>query len=157
MDELTAEVSNLLPLLAVKMIRFVKDMPDPDLSIAQAFLLQNLHAHGPSTATEIGDMMCVTSGPVTNLTKRLMARGLVERHRDDTDKRVMWFSLTADGEQLALKLAAYSRSRWRMIGEELGIDKVTSAVDLMRDTIRILNQFKGLSEREEHRLNTPLK
>lgn len=142
LDELTAQVSDLLPLLAVKMIRFVKDMPDKDLTIAQAFLLHNLRSHGPSTASEIGDMMCVTSGPVTNLTKRLMARGLVTRRRDDTDKRVMWFRLTPDGEQLADKLAAYNHSRWRIIGEELGIDKVVSAVDLMQETIRVLNRLK---------------
>jgi DNA-binding MarR family transcriptional regulator len=142
LDELTAQVSDLLPLLATKLIRFVKDLPDKDLTIAQAFLLHNLRAHGPSTASEISDMMCVTSGPVTNLTKRLIARGFVERHQDDTDKRVMWFSLTQEGEQLAQSLAAYSHSRWRLIGEELGVEKVSSAVDLMREAIQILNRIK---------------
>lgn len=142
LDELAAEVSDLLPKLAVKMIRFMRDMPDPDLSIAQAFLLQNLRAHGPARAAEIGEMMGVTSGPVTNLTKRLMSRGLVERRRDEHDKRVMWFQLTPAGEQLASRLELYRFERLRLLGSELGVDKVQPAVEFMRETIRILSQFK---------------
>lgn len=142
LDELAAEVSNLLPKLAVKMIRFMRDIPDPDLTIPQAFLLQNLQAHGPARASEIGSMMGVTSGPVTNLTKRLMARGLVERRRDDSDKRVMWFQLTPAGEQLAAALEGYRYERLRLLAKEMGVDKVEHAVEFMHETIRILSQLK---------------
>ncbi|GGI99019.1 hypothetical protein GCM10010885_05630 [Alicyclobacillus cellulosilyticus] len=140
-DRIAAEVSDLLPLLAVKLLRFVRDLPGRGMSVAQAFLLHNLRRHGPCTATEIGEMMGITSGPVTNLTKRLIARGWVERYPDARDRRVMWFRLTPAGERVAEALRQRSQARWREIAMHLGEPDAAAAVHLMHRTILVLDHI----------------
>ncbi|OFW76884.1 MAG: hypothetical protein A2201_13820 [Alicyclobacillus sp. RIFOXYA1_FULL_53_8] len=141
-NELAARVNELLPILATKLLHFVKDFPEPDITVPQAFLLNNLRRRGPSTASAIGEILRVTSGPVTSLTKRLIAKGLVSRHRDENDGRVVWFSLTEEGVRLAEELDRHSLKRWALVMDLLGLERSEEALVLLEDTIRVLNQFE---------------
>lgn len=141
-NEIVARVNELLPVAATKLLHFVKDFPEPDITVPQAFLLNNLWRHGPSTASAIGEILRVTSGPVTSLTKRLIARGLVSRHRDENDGRVVWFSLTEEGVRLAEELNQHSLTRWAQVMGLLGLERSEKALALLEDTIRVLNQFE---------------
>ena len=141
LNELAVRVNDLLPLLATKLIHFVKDFPEPDITVAQAFLLNHLRRRGPSTASGIGEMMGVTSGPVTSLTKRLIARGLLHRYRDEVDGRVVWFALTEEGERLADELDKHSTKRWTLVMEHLGLVRAEETIALLEDTIRVLSEF----------------
>src|SRR3954471_16564811 len=49
---------------------------------------------------ELGTCLDLDSGTLTPLLKRLEAAGLVERHRDRADERVVKIYLTADGRAL---------------------------------------------------------
>jgi DNA-binding MarR family transcriptional regulator len=135
------QVDELLPQLAVKLIRFVKDIPDCDITIAQAFLLHNLKVRGACTASAIGEMMEVTSGPVTSITQRLIKRGLVHRRQDESDRRVVWFTLTPEGEEVLKSIRAHSTRKWAMVLEQFGPETTEATIALMARTIRILNDL----------------
>ncbi len=134
-------VNDLLPVLAIKLIHFVKDFPEPDITVPQAFLMNHLNRRGPSRASTIGEMLGITSGPVTSLTKRLIAKGLIERQQDEHDARVVWFSLTEKGTRLADLLDNHSAKRWALLLESLGKDRAEETITLLEDVIRALNQF----------------
>lgn len=85
--------------------------------------------------------MGVTSGPVTSLTKRLITKGLVSRHRDANDGRVVWFSLTEEGVRLAEELDNHSAKRWALVMDRLGLERAEQALALLEDTIGVLSQF----------------
>ena len=140
-EELAGQVSALLPQLAIRLVRFVRDLPE-NVTVAQAFLLHHLRGHGACTAAEVGEWMGVTSGPVTTLTKRLVARGLVERRKDETDRRVVWFRLTREGDQLVEVLNQHSRNKWGLVIEELGIDESRRAITLMENTLKVLARLR---------------
>jgi len=141
--ELAARVGNLLPQLASKLLHFVKDFPVPDVTVAQAFLMHHLWHHGPCTASTLGELLGVTSGPVTSLTKRLIGRGLVTRRPDAHDGRVVWFSLTADGVELAHRLSQHSEGQWGVVIAKLGRHKALATLAIMEDTIRVLNELES--------------
>ncbi len=54
----------------------------------------------------IGDRLALDSGTLSPLIKRLEAAGLVERHRDAADERVVLVSLTAAGRALRRRARA---------------------------------------------------
>jgi DNA-binding MarR family transcriptional regulator len=143
LQQYAKQVDELLPLLAIKLIHFVKDLPDGDITIAQAFLLYHLHARGRCTATSIAEMMGVTSGPVTSITQRLVKRGLVHRVQDESDRRVVWFSLTSEGDIALQDLCDYSQRKWMLVLEQLGPVRAQETISLMEDTIRILNTLRS--------------
>ncbi|MCL6452578.1 MAG: MarR family transcriptional regulator [Alicyclobacillus sp.] len=147
-SQLARQVADLLPALAVKLMHFVKDFPVPDVTLAQAFLLHHLREHGPCTASTIGELLGITSGPVTSLTKRLVARGLVDRRPDAKDGRVVWFALTADGARLSEQLAAHSASRWELLIRQLGAERTEETLRLMTDTLRILDSLDPPATRD---------
>ena len=140
-DELAAEVNDLLPTMAAKLLHFVREVPGIDITLAQGFLLRHIQVHGPCTASTIGSMMGITSGPVTSLTKRLIDKGLLQRRKDLEDGRVYWFSLTSKGESLANRVASYRQTEWRRLVERLGVTRTMEAMRLMKDTIEILNDM----------------
>ncbi|MCL6548553.1 MAG: MarR family transcriptional regulator, partial [Alicyclobacillus sp.] len=139
---LAEQVNRLLPELAVKLVQFVKDFPVPDVTLTQAFLLHHLRYNGPCTASMIADLLGVTSGPVTSVTKRLMQRGLLHRTTDARDGRVVWFSLTPAGEALADTLAEHSTQRWAAVIREVGQDRARAALEIMRNTIRVVDRLR---------------
>lgn len=54
-------------------------------------------AAGERTVSTLGDELGLDSGTLSPMLRRLEARGLVERRRDDADERVVRVSLTASG------------------------------------------------------------
>ncbi|WIB27385.1 MarR family transcriptional regulator [Curtobacterium sp. MCSS17_015] len=65
--------------------------------------LQFLAARGsvgaPARATDLADVLGVTSAAATQTVDRLVGRGLVERQPDPDDRRSRIIRLTADGER----------------------------------------------------------
>lgn len=55
-------------------------------------------------STAIGDQMFTRDSDVTRLVDRLLRRGLVERIRDSTDRRVVRVRLTVEGGELVDRL-----------------------------------------------------
>lgn len=141
--ELARQVNDLMPQVAVKLIHFVKDFSSSDITIAQAFLLRNLAEHGACTASTIGDFMGITSGPVTSLTKRLMAKGLLKRQQDEEDGRVYWFSLTPEGHDLVAQFSEYRQAQWAYLLSQLGVERSRDVVLLLEDAKTILSQMEG--------------
>lgn len=144
MDDLqkyAEQVNALLPQLAIKLIRFVKDIQDYDITIAQAFLLHNLKMRGACTASAIGEMMEVTSGPVTSITQRLIKRGLIHRRQDEKDRRVVWFTLTSEGEAVLQAIREHNTQKWAIVLEQLGPETAQATIALMERTIRVLNDL----------------
>lgn len=138
---LALRVNELLPILATKLIHFVRDFPEPDITVPQAMLLNHLLRRGPNTASAIGEMLGITSGPVTSLTKRLIAKGLMDRQQDRNDARVVWFSLTEEGKALALLLDEHSTKRWALLMNELGEQRAEESLQLIEDVLRALDEF----------------
>ena len=79
------------------------------------------------TVKALGEKLFLDSGTITPLVKRLEARGLLRRQRDDEDERQVRIFLTADGRALRAKALAVPLA----VGKALG-DQAAEAGDLRR-------------------------
>ena len=84
------------------------------LSLAQYHLLEPL-ADGPSTNRQLAESADVSSPTATRMIDVLVARDLVTRVEDPTDRRAVLISLTPAGRRaLGAKMAEYDAMRRRM-------------------------------------------
>ncbi|MGH3839427.1 MAG: MarR family winged helix-turn-helix transcriptional regulator [Pseudonocardiaceae bacterium] len=72
-------------------------MFDSGLTMQQLRVLILLSAEGPLAHSGLAQALGVGQATVTGLVNRLVARGLVERVEDVTDRRIRWARLTTDG------------------------------------------------------------
>ncbi len=87
--------------------RFYKPRLDAlELTYPQYLVFLVLWEKDDITVKALGDKLFLDSGTITPLVKRLEARGLVIRRRDDDDERQVRIRLTPDGRKLREKAAA---------------------------------------------------
>lgn len=87
--------------------RFYKPRLDAlDLTYPQYLVFLVLWEKDDLTVKALGDKLFLDSGTITPLIKRLEARGLVERRRDEDDERQVRIRLTAEGRALKGKAQA---------------------------------------------------
>jgi DNA-binding MarR family transcriptional regulator len=84
--------------------RFYKPRLDAlDLTYPQYLVLLVLWEKDDITVKGLGDRLFLDSGTITPLVKRLEARGLVARRRDEDDERQVRITLTEAGRALEAK------------------------------------------------------
>lgn len=82
-----------------KSMMFVNMLSEGEsLSQNQIILLIQLKIKGAMKATEIADFFSVTPGAVTSMCDKLEKLNLLQRIREDKDRRVVKMALTDDGE-----------------------------------------------------------
>lgn len=73
-------------------------MEQMGLTVPQGIVLMGIEANdGQSTMTELVRVTQQAPGTLTGIVDRLIAAKLVERDRDDDDRRVVWVRLTSAG------------------------------------------------------------
>lgn len=127
------------------------------VTVPQTFLLRQLKTRGRCTAAQIAQMLSVTSGPVTGLTRRLMKRGLVRRSTDPVDRRVAWFSLTPTGEDVVAKVTGDRLVLWMTIIERLTPEERHSAVRLSEKVAHLLEALEAVPVDEGSNAQGPIK
>ncbi len=75
-----------------------------DLTESQFGTLEALYHLGPMSQTEICSKLLKSSGNTTLVVDNLEKRGLVQRRRDEQDRRVVMVQLTEEGRQLIADL-----------------------------------------------------
>jgi DNA-binding MarR family transcriptional regulator len=96
------------------------------------------------TVSEISKHLSVTPPSITQILNTLEARGLIERHMDTTDRRVIVVNLTEQGEQVTEQAdEAFSATMKRLI-DYLGEQQSNQLADLL------FKVFRYFAENEAH-------
>ena len=74
-----------------------------NLTNDQHYILRYIHQSGSCTSTELADVFEVNKSAITATINRMVERGLIERTRDENDRRVVYLTLTAEGIELYQK------------------------------------------------------
>lgn len=80
-------------------------LEDAGLTYTQYITMMALWEYGPMSVRELGDRLLLDSGTLTPLLKKLEARGLVVRQRDEDDERKLVVTLTEQGQDLEAVVA----------------------------------------------------
>lgn len=71
-----------------------------DLTNDQHYVLSYIHKTSGCTSTELSDAFDVNKSAITAIINRMADRGLIQRTRDENDRRVVYLTLTDTGEEL---------------------------------------------------------
>lgn len=88
------------------------------------------------TAGELATLTHVTSGTMTSRLDRLVSRGLVTRHQDPADGRLVRVRLTAAGRERVDEAFAQLVGSERALLAVLDADRVAELADMLRSLLR---------------------
>ncbi|MDB7102796.1 MULTISPECIES: MarR family winged helix-turn-helix transcriptional regulator [Enterococcus] len=103
MEELLLKNQLCFPLYATskEITRYYAPLLKPlDLTYTQYLVLLVLWERKQITMKELGQILCLDSGTLTPVVKKLASKQYITRKRDDSDERVSILSLTEDGQAL---------------------------------------------------------
>lgn len=126
-DELIEAVlsaSRAMVALAEESIHQVND----DVTLAQYRTLVIL-ANGPSRLADLAEAMGVNPSTATRMCDRLVRKQLIERTRDQLDRREVGLSLTPDGQALVARVTERRRQLVRGLLKEIPADRRAALVD----------------------------
>ncbi|MCZ8512701.1 MarR family transcriptional regulator [Paenibacillus filicis] len=99
------------------------------LTMPQANLLKFLDSKAMHKTSDAADFMCISSGALTMLCDKLAEKGLIERNRDEADRRVIYLELSEEGKRVVQEI--------RMLKGRL-IDRLMEGVT--EDDLQALNR-----------------
>lgn len=106
MDPLKLENQLCFPLYvaAKEIVRKYRPFLDPlGLTYTQYIAMMVFWEHKSVTVGRLGDLLCLDSGTLTPMLKKMEAAGLVKRCRGSKDERVVTVTITEKGEALREK------------------------------------------------------
>jgi DNA-binding MarR family transcriptional regulator len=106
------------------MLRYMRRWPSGPLSLVHLQVLTVLETEGSVPMGALADSLDVSQASTTGIVDRMEQRGLIERRRDDEDRRVIRVALTEAGTRLLAGVAADRRERLGYLLEELSDDEL---------------------------------
>ena len=130
---------------SLAMTKRYKPLLDPlGLTYPQYLVMLALWEHDGLSVGDLGQRLCLDSGTLTPLLKRLEAAGHVRRERDRDDERRVHVHLTASGRALRARAQSVPRTLARASG--CGTDEIAAIVARLK-TLREQLQPEPVSER----------
>lgn len=108
------------------------DVARHGLTAAEFGVLEALYHRGPLLLGEAQRKILVSSGGITYLVDRLVAKGLVERRECEADRRARYAALTPEGEALLARIFPVHAAHIRAVLDTLDADERRAATDLIR-------------------------
>jgi len=81
----------------------VKEQIGSDLTNDQHYTLRYINKVGTCTSSELAEVFDVKKSAITAIITRMWEKGLIQRTRDENDRRVVYLTLTDKGNELFLK------------------------------------------------------
>ena len=123
------------------------------LTPGQLRLLMLANVPGGMTVGQLGQHMLMAPGNTSNLCKRLEALGLLARHRDQSDERVVHVTLTVAGQDVLAEadhtLAAYYKRALCSVSQA-DIECIQAGFECLSRVLHILQEAQSLQEGESH-------
>jgi len=110
-DEIAGEVSVLMPMLARRvLLRFFQSI---DITQTQLLTIATLAEEAPIRLSGLGKKMNISAPTVTGIVDRLEKLDYVKRAPDKGDRRAINVDLTVKGKNVAKKLRATIKRKWK--------------------------------------------
>jgi len=120
-DDLLDELTSHNP---AQMLRSMRRWPSGPVSLVHINVLSVLDLDGPLPMRSLAEALDVSQASATGIVDRMEQRGLIERRRDDEDRRVIRVALREDGRRLIEGVAAERRERLHVLLNELTDDEL---------------------------------
>lgn len=134
------ELTDVIRQVMKKMATQWSKVADYGLSLSQTSMLEKLASEGPQKASHLAEALNITTGGITGIADKLIAGGLVERKRDDEDRRIVYLAITPLGRS-TLKRAIRQRERFiETCFSQLTESELQSLVQIYKKILSTLEQ-----------------
>jgi DNA-binding MarR family transcriptional regulator len=100
-------------------MRHMRHWPGGRLSLVHLNVMTLLDMEGALPMRGLAEALDVSQASATGIVDRMEQRGLVERRRDDDDRRIVRVALTDEGRQLVAGIATERRDHLARVLDEL--------------------------------------
>lgn len=139
-NDQTLEIHVLFKTLAKKAAEEWNRRSGQSLNLTQARMLSVLHYGGSQKVAELADQLAVTPGAITGIADKLIKQKLVDRRRDEQDRRVVYLSLTEQGNALIGELIEKQQAFYTKVVEHLGHEDVAHLKRILSEMILFIEQ-----------------
>lgn len=133
MRQITRNLEDLFSIIAEK----------SNLTVLQLMIILSLASeeNGESSIGSLGDLVGVTGGNISNITKKIESLGYIKRERSKKDERVVNVRLTENGVDICKRVVVFLNNIGMKIENKLGIEEKEN---FMKD-LNTLNKYLTLS------------
>jgi len=103
------------------------------ISMAQLHVLNLVESHGEMAMSRLAEMLDVSLSNATGLIDRIEERGLVERTRVPTDRRMVLVRLTPTGRQMLEEIEVVREQILRRVLDQLDASQLAGVASAMVD------------------------
>jgi MarR family transcriptional regulator, organic hydroperoxide resistance regulator len=130
-EDISENVIGILPVILKKLISFIDEGTNLELSHYHFAILGMISKFGPLSVSEIGRRLLISKPQMTAMLDKIVDYGLVSRTQIPEDRRVVIISLTSEGRKVlnraianlqsnvAVKMAKLSESDLQAFSEAL--------------------------------------
>ncbi|HCF49655.1 MAG TPA: MarR family transcriptional regulator [Syntrophomonas sp.] len=118
-------------------------LADKGLSMPRFWVLRRLSLEKPMTIGDLHRQMYLAPATITGLVDGLVENGLVNRYRDETDRRVVYLKLTPQGKALVDEVLNYRIAKLKAaLGSQGNVDTaqlhscLEGLYDWLHDSVR---------------------
>jgi DNA-binding MarR family transcriptional regulator len=109
-EDISENVIGILPVILKKLISFIDEGANLELSHYHFAILGMISKVGPLSISEIGRSLLISKPQMTAMIDKIVDYGLVSRTQTPEDRRVIIISLTAEGRKVLNRAIANLRS-----------------------------------------------
>jgi len=136
-EEVFARLDRVLPLL---LARIAHQTRVPGLGPAAMATLRKLKLSSVCTVSELAEWMGVTSATVTGITNKLVSQHLVERWREESDRRVVRLRLTSEGSEVLSRVERLRREKTSRLLMNLQEEDLRKLADILEKLVVTSNR-----------------
>ncbi|MCX5901469.1 MAG: MarR family transcriptional regulator [Proteobacteria bacterium] len=114
-----------------------------DLTSSQIKVIASFFQQGTFTMAELSRLHGVSFSTMTSMVDRLLQNGLLERQRDDEDRRIVLVSLSPKGKKMVDYLMKARKQNLKKFLCELTHDEVREFVKSIEIVARHMSRSKG--------------
>jgi homoprotocatechuate degradation regulator HpaR len=111
-------------------------LSDVDVTEQQWRVLRVLNEAGPLEPTRIADLACLLLPSLTRILQKLEDKALIERRRDQRDRRKQVVRITRSGSKLIEANLQTSVALLQQVRDHLGVERYELLLDLLNDLDR---------------------
>lgn len=107
--------------------KFEEFIPNNEFAV-----LKILDKHDHQMVSQIANLLNVSNSHITSVSEKLINKGMAVRTRSETDRRIVYLSITEDGKKMAVAMNALTQQYFQEKFAEFTEDEIIMLNQLLR-------------------------
>lgn len=110
-----------------------------NLTLPQVNLLILLEREGKTKMSDFAEILCTSPGNLSILCDKLLDKGLIDRERDDVDRRMVYLQLSEEGKRMAIPIREAKDALVERAMSGIDADELGGLIKIYKKIIQNLN------------------